>query len=490
MRVLLTKVLSLLNIEKLFSANIEKLFSISFFLVLFISTSASAQNSIAIENAKPGNPASEWDISVPGDATIQGFGTELSVNKGETIHFKINTDASTYTLKVYRIGYYQGNGARLMGNGIVTAKLPQVQPAPITDQTTGLIDCGNWGESAHWDVPSTAVSGVYIVKLIRGDNGGANQIVFIVRDDASTSDLYFKTSDQTWQAYNQYGGNSLYGGNTTYPEGHATKVSYNRPFITRGGGHGTDLYADFLFNAEYPMIRWLERNGYNVTYTTSLDADRRGNLIKNHKVFLSVGHDEYWSAGERSYVEAARNAGVNLAFFSGNEMYWKTRWENSIDGTATPYRTLVCYKEGTEGERACGGKCDPLSNVWTGIWKSGCDYPSADGCQAENTLTGQRSWYSSYPAIALQVPDTYKNFRFWRNTSLTSIAAGTTATLANGTLGFEIDYEQKDAVYPPGRITLTETTVATNVVHKMSIYKHSSGALVFGAGTIQWSWGT
>ena len=152
------------------------------------------------------------------------------------------------------------------------------------------------------------------------------------------SDLLFQTSDTTWQAYNSYGGNSLYTG--IAGAARAYKVSYNRPFTTRD-------YApeDWLFNAEYPMIRWLEANGYNVSYTTGVDTDRRGAELLEHKVFLSVGHDEYWSAAQRANVEAARDAGVHLAFFSGNEIFWKTRWETSIDGTGTPYRTLVCYKE-------------------------------------------------------------------------------------------------------------------------------------------------
>ena len=93
------------------------------------------------------------------------------------------------------------------------------------------------------------------------------------------------------------------------------------------------------------MVRWLEANGYNVSYFTGVDSDRRGNLIRNHKMFLSMGHDEYWSDAQRANVEAARNAGVHLAFFSGNEVFWKTRWENSIDGSGTTHRTLVCYKE-------------------------------------------------------------------------------------------------------------------------------------------------
>ena len=59
---------------------------------------------------------------------------------------------------------------------------------------------------------------------------------------------------------------------------------------------------------------------------------------------MSSGHDEYWSADQRANVTAARDAGVNLAFFSGNEIFWKTRWAGS-DGSNTPYRTLITYKE-------------------------------------------------------------------------------------------------------------------------------------------------
>ncbi len=102
----------------------------------------------------------------------------------------------------------------------------------------------------------------------------------------------------------------------------------------------TNIHDQFFY-AEYPMVRWLEENGYDVSYFTDVDADRSGSLIQNHKIDLSVGHDEYWSGGEFNNVMAARNAGVNLAFFSGNEVFWKTRWANSIDSSNTAYRTLV-----------------------------------------------------------------------------------------------------------------------------------------------------
>ena len=457
------------------------------FALLLAPGTARAQNAIVTENQWPGTPASTWDISGIGDPSIQGFATDISYNRGEVARFKIKTDANAYGIDIYRLGYYQGDGARRVGTGVVTATLPQVQPADLFDSESGLVDCGNWAESAHWDIPADAVSGIYIARLARGDTQGASHVVFIVRDDSSHSDLVFQTSDATWHAYNSYGGNSLYLGGTSYPSGHATKVSYNRPLNIREGGGGTAFVGDGLFNAEYPMVRWLEANGYDVSYTTNVDADRRGALIRRHKAFLSVGHDEYWSAGQRANVTAARDAGVHLAFFSGNEVYWKTRWEPSIDGSGTPYRTLVCYKEGTLGENACGGKCDPLAATWTGLWRDGCSFtPPADGCAPENTLTGQISWSVSNGAI--EVPATYKDLRFWRGTSVAALGSGQVATLTPNSIGYEWDWQQYPEFYPAGRILLSET-VLDGRTHHVSLYRHPGGALVFGAGTVQWSWG-
>jgi hypothetical protein len=178
---------------------------------------------------------------------------------------------------------------------------------------------------------------------------------------------------------------------------------------------------------------------------------------------------------------------VHLAFFSGNEIYWKTRYEPSIDGSNTDYRTLVCYKEGTLGENQCGGKCDPLAGVWTGLWRDGCGYvPATDACAPENALSGQISWDGSTGAI--QVPDTYKDARIWRNTSVATLASGQTATLGSQTLGYEWDWDQYPATRPPGLVQLSNTTL-DGKVHHLTLYRAPSGALVFGAGTVQWSWG-
>lgn len=99
-------------------------------------------------------------------------------------------------------------------------------------------------------------------------------------------------------------------------------------------------------NSEYPAIRFLEAAGYDVSYFTGVDASRNGHLVRRHKLYLSVGHDEYVSYEQRAVLEDARDHGVNLAFLSGNEFYWAVRFENSSVGTNDAgHRTLVCYKE-------------------------------------------------------------------------------------------------------------------------------------------------
>ncbi|MEP7376625.1 MAG: N,N-dimethylformamidase beta subunit family domain-containing protein [Chitinophagaceae bacterium] len=468
----------------------KHLYSVLVTLLLFFSSFA--QNSIVTENAQPGNPIAEWGVPNFRDTRIAGFSTKMSLNAGQTVHFKISVEgAATYTLKIYRIGYYAGNGARLIQDLNVSTGIPLfngvAQPAGISDPATGSLDCSNWSESASWTIPSTAVSGFYIAKIER-TGGGSNHIAFIVRNDASNSDLYFQLPDATWQAYNGYGGNSIYDGNTAFPNGHAVKVSYNRPFFPYNSLFNTDgREADWYMNAVYPMIRWLESNGYNITYTSCNDVDKNGARLLNHKIFLSVGHDEYWSKNQRANVEAARDAGVHLAFFSGNEVYWKTRWESN-DGSED--RTLVCYKEGlladgSNAERVCGTKCDASSTEWTGLWRMGANY---DAGKPENGLTGQISWIE-FPS-EIGVPASYQKLRFWRNTTIPALLPGQEATLGVGTLGYEWDYEQSlfAGSNPAGRITMSSKT-ENDRTHKLSLYRHNSGALVFGAGTVQWAWG-
>ena len=171
------------------------------------------KNPIEAENCLPGTPSSQWYINGAGSPNIVGFATDISVNAGQTISFKVSTNATSWRMDIYRLGYYQGNGSRFVATVLPSAPLPQVQPACISDSTTGLVDCGDWAVSGSWVVPSTATSGIYFGRLIRLDTSEASPVVFVVRNDASHSDILVQTSDQTWHAYNDYGGNSLYTGN-------------------------------------------------------------------------------------------------------------------------------------------------------------------------------------------------------------------------------------------------------------------------------------
>ncbi|WP_064823924.1 DUF4082 domain-containing protein [Rhizobium phaseoli] len=474
-------------------------------------TPVATPNKIALENLKQGNPISEWGLEGDGGGTIQGFATEISTNIGQTVDFKIATDSTHYRIDIYRMGYYGGLGARKVDSIEQQLTTAQIQPHPIVDMSLGLIDCGNWSVSASWQIPTDAVSGVYFAKLVREDGTeDASIIPFVVRDDASTSNIVFQTSDTTWQAYNAWGGASLYYGEVPVDPanmigylppncscglqaiGRASAVSYNRPIITNtspvGGSH------DYIFGVESSAISWLEQNGYDVSYISGVDATRSGALLLNHDAYLSVGHDEYWSAEQRANVEAARDAGVNLAFWSGNECYWKVRWESSIDGSGQAYRTMVCYKE------TWGTSTDP-SNVGTGTWR---DPRYADpGQEPENSLTGTMFQVDSYRQDTISIPYDYSQLRFWRNTDVSQTKEGDTYNLVQNLLGYEWDSDVENGFRPDGLVNLSLSSISVDTylrdygatigsavaTHSLTMYRAASGALVFGAGTVFWSWG-
>ena len=267
------------------------------------------------------------------------------------MQFKIDnlTGNSNYQIQIYRMGYYGGDGARLITTLQHTTS-SVVQPAPITNAATGEVDAGNWSVTDSWAIPSTAVSGVYLANVVQGNQ--VFQIPFIVKDPNSTSDIVFQTADETWQAYNGWGGADLYGGNGPAPpavsgigEGAAYAVSYNRPITTLSSSGDESGPQDTIYGAEYSAIYWLEQNGYDVSYISGMDAATNGALLLNHKVYMDAGHDEYWTDSQVANVQAAKAAGVNLVFLSGNEIFWQTQFTPSIDGSNTANRTLVTYKD-------------------------------------------------------------------------------------------------------------------------------------------------
>ena len=356
-------------------------------------------NRIVAENAITTGvmPKSYWDV--PHSDQIEGFATDMSANAGTRIDFKINVNGgaeSDYKVEVFRLGHYGGNGAREVAEW--TNANATVQPAPLYNSTRALVDAGNWSVTDSWDIPVDAVSGVYLARLQRLDDAGnpidgaVNQIPFIVRNDGIAADIVLQTSDTTWQAYNGWFGRNgqvganFYGdasGTVNHPEipgagsfaqDRAYALSYNRPLITRDGTSPAAGAQDYLFGADYAAIHWLEQQGYDISYIAGVDPERLGSsYLQNYKAYISVGHDEYWSAGQRYSVEAARDAGVNLLFWGGNDVYWKTRWETAISADGTPYRTLVCYKETWAHADPTAGPADYFNldpaDIWTGTWR-------------------------------------------------------------------------------------------------------------------------
>lgn len=455
-------------------------------------------NRIACENSQPGIPRDDWYIE-SGYGDIEGYGTSPSVPVGQRIDFKVKTPASDYTIDIVRLGWYGGSGGRRITTLDPSVPLPQSQPACLNDAASGLVDCGTWRVSASWNVPATAVPGFYVANFVREDGtSGASQFPFVVRDDGSNAAIVVQTSDQTWQAYNTYGDvpgvneySTYEGGFPGSPDGRAYEVSYNRPYRNSG----TSNYM----NAEYPLLRWLERNGYDVTYVSGVDVHRNPGLLLRHDVYISSGHDEYVSGPQRAGIEAARAAGVHLAFLSGNEMFWKTRFEPGIDPAGTPLRTMAVYKE-----TKAPFNHDP-TNEWTGTWRDPRFSPPADGGRPENALTGTLFEVNGFRNDRIEVPAPFGRLRFWRGTPIAT--ATTTTSLPQGTLGYEWDTDPDNGHRPPGAVRLSDTTIdmptgdfvlqdfgATygggTKTHNMVLYRDpASRALVFGSGTVQWSWG-
>src|SRR5436190_12461001 len=293
-----------------------------------------ADNPIVIENQQTGS--SGWQLATwvsDAQGQIKGYASATSVNKGTPITFYVTVNpAQTFTIDIYRIGWYQGLGGRLLQH--IGPFNGTQQPRCPVNATTGLIAC-NWSPGYILSVPTTWTSGIYLAVLTNAQ-AYQNYIIFVVRDDNRTAPLLYQQSVATYQAYNNYPndgttGKSLYDYNSYGPATvgggpQAVKVSFDRPYTGLGSGQFLEWEAYF--------VRWLERSGYDVTYSTDVDTHANGSALLNYKGFLSVGHDEYWSKPMRDAAEAARDAGVNLAFFGADGAQWQVRFEASSSGAA------------------------------------------------------------------------------------------------------------------------------------------------------------
>ena len=435
---------------------------------------AQTANPIVLENQRPGAANVLTNLlSRYNSATIAGYADTTSVNLGKRISFKVSTSQpGPYTIDVYRLGYYGGSGARLVASSGVLAGITQT-PCPVTDPATRLIEC-QWKTSYPLSIGRSWISGIYVAKLIHSASLREYPIYFIVRDDKRRSDIVFQSARNTALAYTSWGNAtekySMYVHSSTGGRA-AKKVSFDRPSTEH-----QEFSSQLRY--EYQMLRWLESQGYDVTYISNVDVHVNPARLLNHRVFLSAGHDEYWSLEMLNGVEAARDARVNLAFFSANTAYWRVRFEHSTDGR--PNRVMVCYKDRFNTP-------DPVAPTYR--WRDPPNNRPENALMGVMTIGDHRDIYGGFDWVIANGGDPY-----FANTGLTNGAR------VSRLYGYEWDAVVNNGRTPPGLVLLGASTVVptsvitgipvtpTQVAHAVR-YTHPSGARVFATGSIQWMWG-
>ncbi|HEX5922836.1 MAG TPA: PKD domain-containing protein [Baekduia sp.] len=510
-----------------------------------------SDNPVIQENNCSGAGSAGWILSNFND-NVAGFSTQTSVNLGTSVSLKIgrvNAAApSSVNVDVYRMGYYGNEGGRLIaGASHAGVAVNNLFGSCTSDATTGKKSCANWGVSYTIPGASLPASGVYIAKLTDPVGGGQNTITFTVRDDARTpkAQVLFEVPSATYEAYNDWGGKSLYydsggGGNTISGDGRAVKVSFDRPHAD------PRTQNTFIGGVDFFMVQWLEKQGYDVSYTDDVSLSQSPGQLLGHQIDMVSGHSEYWSLEQFNGFLAARNAGVNLASFSSNTSYWKVRYEDNG-------RTLVCYKtvqgtgstgSGEDGandwgpdgvkntaddalglDQIAGTADDHPENSTTSFRDNGAPNGDANAPpggrvgpdKPENQLWGNMYYGAelSAGAFPMQIPATnaqgqFSGDRIWRNTG---IATGTTTTIGTNLTGWEWDAIPTQAQYlakqPAGVKPLNQSSIplGQNVdwlqdegriyaktpspgqcaCAQAVKYTAASGALVFSAGTNDWA---
>ena len=291
-------------------------------------------NWVKDENLKPGTDA--WRIPADAPTSIEGYADRVSVQDGGHIGLYVSTVAPSFHVEAYRMGYYQGLGARLVWT---SAEVPgSVQDPPIRDPVTNMVEAP-WARSLRVSITPEWVQGVYLLKLV-SSSGAQSYVPLTVRDDSSQAALVIQNAVTTWQAYNKWGGYSLYMGPDGKFRTRARVVSFDRPYAEARGAVG------LLNGTELPVIAMVERLGLDITYWTDVDLHERPWLLRRHRALITLQHDEYWSSAmRRAALKGRKLYGVNIAFLGGNADYRHIRFEDSPLG---PDRRVVCYKVATE----------------------------------------------------------------------------------------------------------------------------------------------
>ncbi len=443
-----------------------------------------APPSIAVENRARGTTA--WRLPGPrrllgGEAhgPVEGYVAEQAIAAGETQTVYVNAPrARTVSVRVYRMGWYGGLGGRL---ALASAPLAAVAQRPCSHRyLTGLTEC-DWRPTLSFAIPPALPSGVYIVRLDASD-GAHSDCLFVVRSRFSTP-LLVEIPTASYEAYNGWGGDSLYpGGSKLAGITHSTQgveVSYDRPYATQTG-------AGQFFIREVAMVRFLERYGYPVSYTTIESIDGDPAQVQRAGALMDIGHSEYWSAGDARAFARARDEGRSLIFISSDTSAWRVRFARATAASSQagePDHVIVAYKERVDRDtdRSQPSGLFPLGDApLVGSAYDGCITPRIPGPGPPAYL-----YYAWAPSPGL------KPSWLFAHTGVTS------STRIPGIVGYELD--QRTPASPVGTLLVgsgvgvpclgeDEPSPVHGRVAETTLYEARSGALVFATGTLGWEY--
>jgi hypothetical protein len=451
-----------------------------------ITPGGSAPTSVAQENALPGTRA--WRLPGPavllggeGRGPVEGYVSRQSVLPGQLERIYVNAPgARSVTAQVFRMGWYGGRGGRLV---LQSAALPATRQPPCSHSyTTGLTEC-RWHATLSIPIPATLPSGVYTVKLTT-DRGAQRDCLFVVRS-ALAEPLLVEIPTATYEAYNAWGGDSLYPGGLhvrATGSSQGVEVSYDRPYESQTG-------AGQFFIREVALVRFLERHGYPVSYTTSESLDEDPMQLRGVRAVIDAGHSEYWSTRQEGALRAALARGTSLLFLSSDTLAWRVRFGPATVASSEagrPDHTIAAYKEYAAG--------DPDRSEPTGLFPLG----GAD-------LTGSAYDGCITPRLSQPGPPVYRYYP-WRPSPqlepawLFAHSGLGAASAIPGIVGYELD--ERTAATPPGAQvvgssgagevpcqTEAEPSPAHGGVAQTTLYEAPSGALVFASGTLGWIYG-
>ena len=318
-------------------------------------------------------PDPGWRVRNPGSPrAIEGYASRASVARGDEFDLYVSTTAAKFRVTAYRMGWYGGARAgRVWRSDRVRGRR---QPDPHVDQSTRTVRA-DWCRTMSVSTDGWP-AGSYLLRL-DSDAGAQRYVPLTVRSPSADGRVVLVNAASTWQAYNTWGGHSLYQGPDGWYETRALAVSFDRPYA--GGG------AEKFLVYESGAIALAERIGIPLAYTTSVDLATDPDLLRGARAVISLGHDEYWTPQQRKHVTAARDAGTNVAFLGANACFRRIRLERTGLGNN---RLVVCYKTAYR-EDPIYGHDDRLVTT---------DYRAQPAPDPESRLTGVL--YEGFPVSA------------------------------------------------------------------------------------------